>query len=321
VPGVVLNFVQTSRIAGWTVHDNSNGGLGFAAWYLLTAPSATVDTSSFRSNRSLIDAAGNGAVYDAQLTVRGGRFVGFETSINATYLLDLTISGAVFDSAGSYGRPAIATYFARNVLIQDDTLLGGSGWGMQIANAARATVQRTLIRGRAQADGFTQEAAIELQAVDTGAVSQNRLELNAVRGIIVRNGAGPMTIDSNVVADDSGFAALQLHQGATVRWNLFTRNFNGVFVDDLGASSVIRHNNFEGQVFDGLRNLSVTPVVADSNWWGNALGPRCAAGCDSLSTGDNISGPAVFTPFETTRAPGAPIAAPRALLGSRRQTR
>lgn len=327
VPGVVLNLVQTTHIAGWTVHDNSNGGLGFASWYLVTAPSATVDTSSFRGNRSLIDAAGNGGVYDAQLTVRGGRFVGFETSINVSYLLDLTVSGAVFDSAGSYGRPAIATYFARNVQIQDDTLLGGQGWGVQISSAARASVQRTLIRGRAQADAFTQEAAIELQAVDTGAVSQNRLELNAVRGIIVRNGSGPMAIDGNVVADDSGFAALQLHQPAVVTNNLITRNFNGVYITDAGGPSSIQQNNFIGNVFTAVRNESGQVVDATANWWNDPLGPRCsgvAGGCDPLSTGDIANGSAFgvdFSGFLTAPAAGAPIAAPRALPVSRRQTR
>lgn len=327
VQGVVLNLVQSTRLAAWTVHDNANGGVYFAGWNFVAAPSATIDTSSFRGNRTLLEAAGNSGLYDAQLAVRGGRFVGFETSLSVSYLLDLNVTGAVFDSAGSYGRPAIVTYFARNVQIQDDTLLGGQGWGMKISSAARATVQGNLIRGRMQADGFTQEAAIELESVDTGSVAQNRLELNAVRGIIVRNGTGPMAIDGNVVADDSGFAAVQLHQPAVVTNNLFARNFNAVYVTDAGGPSAIQQNNFIGNVFTAVRNESGQVVDATSNWWNDVLGPRCtgvAAGCDPLSTGDiaNGSGFGVdFSGFLTSPAAGAPIAVPRFLPASRRQTR
>ncbi|MFN2570694.1 MAG: right-handed parallel beta-helix repeat-containing protein [Gemmatimonadales bacterium] len=318
-PGVVVNMVQDSRLFAWTVHDNGFGGLFFTGWDALTGATAQVSNSSFRAGAgALLSASGNYLAPSGALAVQGGSFRGGRQAVSGSYLDRLEITGATIDSAGDYYYPAVLSSSVRNVALVNDTLTRARGWGMQVLSADTASAVGNVIRDGQPVDPFSQEAALEFVSVGTGVIYGNRLERNAVRGIIVRSGSGPMTIDSNVVADDSGFAALQLHQPATVRWNLFARNFNGIFVDDFGASSVIRHNNFEGSVFDGLRNLSATAVVADSNYWGDALGPRCATGCDTTSTGDNISGPATYLPFENVQVSGALIAAPRFLPVSRR---
>jgi hypothetical protein len=314
VPGVVLNLVQQTALVKWTVDDNTRGALAFFGWDLLVAPAATLDSSSFRGPGTLLSAFGTAAL-DAQLTVRGGAFRLGQYGIAVTNLDRLSVTGATFDSVGGYYSPALNAYSMRDVVLQDDTVTAGAGWAFQLQTVGSATASGNLFRGRRQADVNSQEAALDFNGVDTGFVSGNRFEANLVRGIIVRNGAGPMTIDGNVVADDSGFAALQLHQPATVTHNLFARNANGVYVADAGGTSVIGNNNFEGNVFTAVRNETGTIVNAQSNWWNDANGPQCsgvATGCNP-SAGDIVYGLFVgvdFSGFLTSRAGGAPIAAP-----------
>jgi len=328
-PGVVLNRIQNARLSGWTVHDNPFGGLFFTGWDVLTGPTAQVTNSSFRGvgSGTLLSAVGSFSAPSGQLIVTGGSFRRASQAVAAQYLDRFDLTGAAIDSVGVYSYPAVQANQVRSVRLLNDTMTRGSGWGFQVVTADTAFAIGNVINDGHPIDTFSQEAALELNAVTNGTIYANRLERNVVRGIIVRNGSGPMTIDSNVVADDSGFAALQLHQAATVTRNLFARNANGVYIDFGGEPSQIHQNNFEGNVFSAIRNESNDISFASGNWWNDALGPRCAgvvSGCNPLSTGDTAYGLNFgidYSGFLTARASGAPIAVPPLRSARRGATR
>ena len=293
-PAIVLNRTQDTRLSGWSVQDNPGGGLFFTSWDVLSGPTAQITNSSFQglTTGTLLSALGNPTVPSGQLTVQGSTFRRANQAVVAQNLDRFDLTGSHIDSVGVNAYAGIQVIQVHNVQLLDDTLVNGFGWGFQVVASDTADVLRNVIRDGHPIDVNSQEAALELNSVSTGRIYGNRLERNVVRGIIVRNGSGPMTIDSNVVADDSGFAALQLHQPATVTRNLFARNSNGVYIDFGGEPSQIHQNNFQGNVFHAIRNESNDITNASANYWNAADGPRCAgaaSGCGSAS-GDVVYG-------------------------------
>ena len=316
-PGAVLSLVQDSRLASWIVQDNAFGGLFFTGWNTLANPTAQITNSSFRAAvGTLLNVSGNDTTFSGQLTVQGGTFQNAIRAISAQYLDQFQLTGATIDSVGDYYSPAVATQLVRRVVLSGNTITRSRGWAIQIEQADTARVSNNVIQDGRAVDPFTPEASIQLEAVYAGFITGNRLERNSVRGIVVRFGGGPMTIDSNVVADDTVFAALQLSQAATVTRNLFARNATAIFVDFGGEPSQIHQNNFEGNLVAAIRNQSNDIANAGANWWNDALGPRCGGvvtGCDPGSTGDVASGlnfTVDYSGFLAARAGGAPIAAP-----------
>lgn len=314
-PGAILTLVQQTHLAGWTIHDNTYGGL-WIGWGPLVAPQAIIDTSSFRGNQKLIDASGNGATPDAELIVNGGSFRNTQQAIHATYMNRLTVASALFDSATANQEVGvIEANSVREVYLRDDTLTGGAGYGFQLNTVGFVDARRNVVRNRPFYYSYYPEAALDFYAVDSALVYGNRLEWNGVHGISLHGGgAGAITIDSNVVADDSSNAVILGRQAGVTR-NLFARNATAVLVEYGGEPSFISQNNFEGLGGVGLRNASNDITNAPNNWWNAVDGPQCigaATGCTS-TTGDAVWGVTFgvsFTPFLTARATGAPIAAP-----------
>ena len=293
-PGIVLNRTHDTRLSGWAVHDNPGGGLFFTAWDVLTGPTAQITNSSFQGLTTgiLLSALGNPSVPSGQLTVQGSTFRRANQAVVGQNLDRFDLTGSHIDSVGVYAYPGIQVIQVHNVQLIDDTLVNGFGWGFQVVASDTANALRNVIRDGHPIDVNSQEAALEFNGVGVGQIYGNRLERNVVRGIIVRNGSGQMTIDSNVVADDSGFAALQLHQAATVTRNLFARNANGIYLDFGGEPSQIHQNNFVGNLFHAIRNESNDITNATGNYWNAADGPQCAGvatGCGSTS-GDVVYG-------------------------------
>jgi sugar lactone lactonase YvrE len=60
---------------------------------------------------------------------------------------------------------------------------------------------------------------------------------------------------------------------ADIRANTFTGNAYGIYLDS-NAQPSIRFNNFDGNTSHGLYNASSILVIAENNWWGDALGPN-----------------------------------------------
>jgi hypothetical protein len=326
VPGAILTAVQQTHLAGWTVHDNTYGGL-WIGWGPLVAPQAIIDTSSFRGNQKLLDAGGSGATPDAELIVNGGSFRNAPQAIHATFMGRLTVAGVLFDSASAIQAVGVVeANSVREVYLRDDTLTNGAGYGFQFNTVGYVDARRNVIRNRPYYDNYYPEAALDFMGVDSAFVYGNRLELNAIRGISLHGGGtGAITIDSNVVADDSSFA-IQLGRQAGVTRNLFARNANAILVEVGGEPSFISQNNFEGNVFTAIRNESNDFTNAPNNWFNAPDGPQCtgvATGCTS-ATGDIVYGlnfSVSFAPFLTTRAGGAPIASPPIRTSARRVNR
>lgn len=315
VPGAILTLVQQTHLAGWTIHDNTYGGV-WISWGSLIAPQVIIDTSSFRGNQKLIDAGGNGATPNGELIVNGGSFRNTQQAIHATYMNRLTVASALFDSAmASQEVGVVEANWVREVYLRDDTLTGGAGYGFQFNSVGFVDARRNVVRNRPFYYSYYPEAALDFYAVDSALVYGNRLEWNGVHGISLHGGgAGPITIDSNVVADDTSNAVILGRQAGVTR-NLFARNATAVLVEFGGEPSFISQNNFEGLGGVGLRNTSNDITNAPNNWWNAVDGPQCvgaATGCTS-TTGDAVWGITFgvsFTPFLTARATGAPIAAP-----------
>ena len=328
-PGIVLNRTQDTRLSGWTVHDNPGGGLFFTSWDVLSGPTAQITNSSFQglTTGTLLSALGNPGVPSGRLIVQGATFRRANQAVVAQNLDRFDLTGSHLDSVGVYSYAGVQVIQVHNVRLSDDTLINGMGWGFQVVASDTANALRNVIRDGHPIDVNSQEAALEFHTVATGLIYGNRLERNVVRGIIVRNGSGQMTIDSNVVADDSGFAALQLHQAATVTRNMFARNANAIYIDFGGEPSQIHQNNFEANVFSAIRNESNDISFASGNWWNDARGPRCSGvvtGCDPSSTGDIVYGlnfGVDYSGFLAGPAAGAPLGVPVLRAARRGATR
>ena len=328
-PGIVLNRTQDTRLSGWTVHDNPGGGLFFTSWDVLSGPTAQITNSSFQglTTGTLLSALGNSSVPSGRLIVQGGTFRRANQAVVAQNLDRFDLTASHIDSVGVYSYPGVQVAQVHNVLLSDDTLVNGMGRGFQVVASDTVNALRNVITDGHPIDVNSQEAALELNTVATGLIYGNRLERNVVRGIIVRNGSGQMTVDSNVVADDSGFAALQLHQAATVTRNMFARNANGIYLDVGGEPSQIHQNNFEANVFSAIRNESNDISFASGNWWNDARGPQCSGavtGCDPSSTGDVAYGlnfSIDYSGFLPGPAAGAPLSVPVLRAARRGATR
>ena len=252
--------------------------------------------------------------------MRRSTFFQVGQAVYATYLRRLLVETSTLDSLYNYYDAVVEAYGVDTVLVRDDTLRTAYGWGFRLSYADLVDARRNLISGvHAYYPDYYQEAALEAQDVDSVVIYGNRVEANTVRGIIVR-GSGSLVaaIDSNVVADDTAFAGIQVHRPATVTRNLITRNTNGIYVADNGGTSVINNNNIEANVTYGLWNVTATAVNAQSNWWNDVAGPRCAlspslvTGCAG-STGDFVYGYLGNVDYSSVlpaRAAGAPTAGP-----------
>ncbi|MFQ6046673.1 MAG: right-handed parallel beta-helix repeat-containing protein, partial [Gemmatimonadales bacterium] len=256
------------------------------------------------------------------LTVRGNVFTagGALTPPIAGYLVQ---GGSYVDarlvgnsvSGGSYSLGGIAVmassgYRNNYVRVDSNTVQSGAGLGMSVAWADSVSVSGNTVSG---IDTLSVAGASGIRSSNVfwwAHVVRNTVTGNGVPGIRVDGTASGVAIDTNLIADNLGVGVL-LYSLATGRYNSIRRNGTGI-LDSVGTGSVFRSNNIEGNAF-GVLNLGGTALDADSSWWGDALGPQCAVGCDTLSAGDSISANVTFVAVAADTIAAAPVGAPAAI--------
>jgi hypothetical protein len=102
-------------------------------------------------------------------------------------------------------------------------------------------------------------------------------------------------VDSSVAVNNGTGLYIDYGSGARVRWTRFQTNNVGMWMSSYASSSSVVNSNFLADTVAGARNDADGPVLAaDTNYWGDARGPRCTFGCDPLSVGDSIFGSVTF---------------------------
>ncbi|MBI4502689.1 MAG: right-handed parallel beta-helix repeat-containing protein [Gemmatimonadetes bacterium] len=309
-PGMVLAAVETARIAHYALDSNSRGGVLLD----MQADSGafTIDSSRFTGPGVLLKIRGNPSPNGGDVLVRGSGFFHGSVPIDAYAFRRLTVQGTAFDSASNPYNASVQAQTVDTVRFQEDTVRSSWASGFQVNGAALVDVRTSVFRGlQPYYPTYYTWSAIDIGGVDSTVVYGNRIEGNRVRGVRLTGSATKFAVvDSNAVVDDTAFAALDLYRAARVTRNLIARDSIGVYLTSNAGSSLINNNSIAGNLVHGLRNLTVSAVNAQSNWWNDPLGPRCGGGtvtgCTTSGAGDLIystSGSVDATNFRTDGPP------------------
>lgn len=256
------------------------------------------------------------------LTVRGNAFTAGSSvmppiagylvqgvSYASAQLVGNTVSGGAY-SLGGIAVNGSSGYRNNYVRVDSNTVQAGAGLGVSVMWADSVSVNGNTVSG---IDTLSVSGASGIRSSNVfwwARITRNTVTGNGVPGIRVDGTASGVAIDTNLIADNLG-AGLLLHSAATGRFNSVRRNGTGI-LDSVGTGSVFRSNNIEGNAF-GVRNLGFAALDADSSWWGDPLGPACAIGCDTASTGDSISTNVIVTTVAADTILAAPLGAPPAI--------
>lgn len=205
--------------------------------------------------------------------------------------------------SGIYTDEYVGGPTVRNVLIDENSFLGHSGFGAAIN-----------ISNEAYAAGGVFDLT----------VTSNLFDLNS-RAFVLFN-THTSTFDNNTITNSSFASAdVRIFDGNTAL--TFTNNdlSGGVghairlsVVSTGGPSSDVEfhQNNIEVYALTGLTVDSgshVGTVNAECNWWNSSTGPTNAG--NPGGTGEEVVGDADFTPWLTARAPGGPCNGPAPTSG------
>lgn len=144
-------------------------------------------------------------------------------------------------------------------------------------------------------------------------IAGNDIQRMSAAGIAVYTAdSGIVHIDSNRVKQNR--VGIQVVDGnVDITRNRITGNTHAgvefMYASSGVASRTLTNNNISGNAF-GVYEPDANSVNAASNWWGDALGPRCGS-CDQSSAGDSVQGLVTYSPFLTAEVGGTPSPAPR----------
>lgn len=204
-----------------------------------------------------------------------------------------------------------------------DTFLRAGIWGGRLDTLLiRDNTLLNQVGGTANASGVSGAAGI-VQGVSNAAshvleIRRNRIANSGRSGILLQR---DNAVDSVVVLVDSNTVNVAAEYGIGVQNYTNARlQYNAIDSAGLDAISLARldssltfrdtvwvnFNNVTNSGRYGMQNTRVTDfILADNNWWNDALGPSGANG-DPGSTGDSVSANIVWSPALTSPA-NAPI--------------
>jgi hypothetical protein len=239
-----------------------------------------------------------------------------------------TVAGNTMTGCGSLlwmsGQPAYSG--------PDVQVLGNTLWSDTSANPAIA-LQNGLgfvqVAGNSITGGTSGGILIGFPYYNTGySADTARVDSNAVQqtlgdGIRVNNVNRGLSLRYNLASDNRGYGLFS-YVPFVAESNTVALNLNGVG-DSSTYMAYYRNGNIAGNTHWGAATF-FSSLNADSNWWGDPLGPRCVEICNLASSGDSISSSLVrYAPVDSLgpvlgapSIPGPPGAPPvRRALASR----
>ncbi|MFQ5550559.1 MAG: right-handed parallel beta-helix repeat-containing protein, partial [Gemmatimonadales bacterium] len=235
---------------------------------------------------------------------------------NNTFTTDTTLLGGVFGMGNNQqvadftnntmtGVPLVAIVGSTDPLFPtflarvDGNIISGSPTdAVFVADVDTALVRNNTVSGTLA----TSEVAVEVGSRIHTVVSNNSVT-GALAGGVFVNGPSAAVVDSNVITDNVG-TGLGFNTVVTAFKNTIRRNTTGI--EDFWGGATVDSSNVDSNTVFGYRNNSGVNSNATNIWWGDALGPRCVTGCDTLSVGDSVSTFVTFTPFAAATVPGTP---------------
>jgi hypothetical protein len=279
------------------------------------------------------------------MTVFGNTFsrVGYTaiSAQNGTLAIDNNvISGSTGAGTGVYllqdsgsvtrntieGFPSgLYAFAARFLRVSGNTIRRGAlttGTSISVTDAVDsvAIVGNTIQRGLGEGIHLYGYTGIPRARVDS-----NTVQGMGGRGMLFDGSITSLSMRYNTLADnDVGLYSVVPVQGI---FNTVARNATAGVSINHSAPSTFRRGTFVGNAHFALSNSfgAPPPVMADSSFWGDALGPRCAGPCNPAAVGDSVGQFVAFPPPAPALVDSAPpipaplpAGAPPALSGAPR---
>jgi len=285
-PESIVSDVQGTSVSannvvinGFTVQDSTVAAFtGFGLWLNPGVSGTQIVNNIIQNNIVGIGLANNGA----QALIRHN-------------LIQNNILPGGASGSGIYTDEFVGGPIVRNVLVEENTFKGHSGFGgvINISNTDPAG------------------------GVFNLDVSTNSFDMNSRAAVLFNT--HDSTIHDNSITNSTfvGSAAIRIFDNNTnlriLRNDLITGTGHAIRLSDLnlvgGPSSgvMIHENNIE---FFALTGLTVDPLAhvgtvnAECNWWNSPTGPLSAT--NPSGTGEEVVGDADFTPWLIAPAPGGP---------------
>ena len=300
--GVQADALTSFTLSGSTL-DSLNPGV------LWTSPGlATVVGNTFTHTQYAAFQATNGTVSLDGNAISGCNNAAFGFGFNLGAVSGVitrnSITGCRYPVYAHSGFSSQRLRISRNTIVRDTVNVGAS-------ISVSASYDSVTIFGNTVQNGLG--SGIELSA-DYSGIAYARVDSNIVQGMVgdgmIFSGAispaWTVSMAQNTLTDNVvGLWSNVQVQGV---FNTVARNTDAGVYLNAPAPSAFRRGNFVGNAHLAVSNgYGPPPVMADSSYWGDPLGPRCVgppSSCTLSVAGDSV-GPDVFFPSPQA----APVAA------------
>jgi hypothetical protein len=345
--GIEGHQVDTVRVTGGSITQAGSGGIWSDAAYT-RIDNVRIDSTIGQYADGIFAQGGHVLLVNAPLisrvawqgieghqvdTVRvtGGSIT--QSGSNGVWVsegLRLVADGVTVDGSGAsyaYGV-GVGAWHTRYTEVLGSSVLRSRWTGVNVSTADSVLVTGSSVRenGTGAAPGIYLEYVTDSARIKGNTIENNGTGIQTVYG-------SPLVLDSNRVAGNtaSGWFSNDSSAGGSATRNLFLNNGWGVVVHPVSGGSTppilsLRRNSFGGNTFGAVaKNGSISTIDADSNYWGDPLGPNCRftvgdPHCPATTTGDTILSPGVtFFPWLASADPE--VAAVSALMLAQRQVR
>ncbi len=174
-----------------------------------------------------------------------------------------------------------------------------------------------LVGDTAQSNAYGLYVSNSGNTADTVRIAGSWFASNSSDGIYLYY--NPVLVDSSVMVNNGTGLFADYYSPARVRWSRFQTNKIGMEISGYGNASSVVNSNFLSDTTAGVLNSSDGPMLtADTNYWGDPVGPRCpvsVTGCDSGSVAGDSIGPYGIT-FANWLTSAAPTLAPPLRIAS-----
>lgn len=218
--------------------------------------------------------------------------VGQGISIGAAGSTGLTISNNAFTA--EVGDISIYGPYHVNLTVSDNTFTGPGNTSNGVAMQFPGVTGTSVISGNT-ITGYGRGISI---TSGNGGVSGLTISGNTISGST--NGIDFLEYDPTPTPVLGNITIV------TITSNTLSTNVDGIdivssnYIDP--SQFTVTSNNFVGNTAYGINNQDAETVTAESNWWGDATGPKHSS--NSLGTGDEVTNKVDFTPWLDAAYPG-----------------
>ena len=228
--------------------------------------------------------------------------------ISGTFCFDITGPDSMLSAHDTIANTGADGYFAsgaRAVRLDSIQVDSAGSSAVRLSSTFRASVTGGTFRRSGDGIAANSVDSMAVSGATIDLIANVGLELNGqldtarvaasivnAATVGVRVGSGAARIDSTRITNHlTDGLAITFGGAARVRHSRFTGNGVGIRLESGGLATLVHQSVIAGNLSrQGVRNDAgpSMPLDADTNFWGDALGPACASGCAPGSTGDSV---------------------------------